>query len=149
MVFKRDGFAGWTNIKRDASRTPALGARELGVMEILWHNRPLTAHQIHEEMSATAGIALNTVQSTIERLFRKQLLSRSKEGRAYFYKAIVTKPQLISNLLRDITLEIAGGEIEPMISGFIDFVDEAAPDESPTRDKVLAQLKSKNNGKNQ
>ncbi|MCG8316652.1 MAG: BlaI/MecI/CopY family transcriptional regulator [Pseudomonadales bacterium] len=147
MVFKRDGFAGWTNIKRNASKTPALGARELEVMEILWRNLPLTAHQIHEEMTDTANIALNTVQSTIERLFRKKLLSRTKEGRAYFYEAIVTKPQLISNLLRDISLEIAGGEIEPMISGFIDFVDEAIPEQSPTKEKVLEQLKSKSNEK--
>lgn len=119
----------WFSPFRRSRRTPSLGKRELSVLEILWQSELLTAQHIHERMSDT-GIGLNTVQSTLERLYRKSLIAREKTGRAYFYSASVSREEIISSLLADIELDIAGGDMRAMISGFKAYVrDQHQPDD--------------------
>lgn len=69
-------------------------------------------------------ISLSTIQSTLERLYRKSVLSRQKQGRAFLYAPLMDRQALISSLLRDIADDLAGGELAPMVSGFIDFLGD-------------------------
>ena len=54
---------------------PILGELELDVMESLWQLDQQTAQQVLDTLQSR-GITLSTVQSTLERLVRKQLLKR-------------------------------------------------------------------------
>ena len=107
------------------SGTPALGERELSALEILWSTQPLSAQQVLEKIPA-AGIGLSTMQSTLERLHRKQLVARTKQGRAYIYRPLIRREDIISSLLDDISREIAGGDMAAMISGFMTYMGEDA-----------------------
>lgn len=111
---------GWLGIK--GQTTPALGKRELAVLEILWRNGEQNVQQVLTGLP-DADIGLSTVQSTLERLHRKQLLQRRKCGRAYCYRACISKAVIVGNLLRDIADEIAQGELAPMVSGFMAYLD--------------------------
>ncbi|PIE38968.1 MAG: hypothetical protein CSA53_03545 [Gammaproteobacteria bacterium] len=106
---------------------PDLGERELAVLEVLWERGDATAQAVQQQMT-DAGISLSTVQSTLERLHRKGLLARNKQGRAYCYRALLDRSQLISGLLRDMAEQVAAGDLAPMISGFLDFVSSQAPE---------------------
>lgn len=112
----------WLSHKRPGARTPALGARELAVLDILWRANPLSAQQVLESMGDDA-LALSTVQSTLERLERKQIVAREKRSRAYFYTPQLARQDIIRSLLQDIGEEIAGGDLAPMVSGFMDYLD--------------------------
>ncbi|MEQ9736322.1 MAG: BlaI/MecI/CopY family transcriptional regulator, partial [Algiphilus sp.] len=57
-------------------QAPPLGDLEREVMEVLWHDGASTAQDIHEQLSDARGMTLSTVQSTVERLSRKQLVHR-------------------------------------------------------------------------
>lgn len=126
---------GWLRIKRQT--TPALGKRELAVLEILWRNGEQDAQQVLIELP-DAGIGLNTVQSTLERLYRKKLAQRRKAGRAYRYLACVSKAAMVGSLLRDIADEIARGDLAPMVSGFMAYLDS----EGASLDEALERIKS-------
>lgn len=109
------------NQRREA--TPALGELEIAVMQCLWAAPgELDARGVH---SALAGrrITLSTVQATVERLHRKGLVERSKLGRAYRYRAAVSQGALIGALIRDLSLQLAAGELDPVVSGFMGLVD--------------------------
>lgn len=116
-------------------RVPALGALELTTLKLLWASPDaLDARTVHEAL-APRRLTLSTVQATLERLQRKRLLTRTKVGRAYFYAAAVTRESLIGSLIRDVATRISEGELEPVISGFVDLVRTAEP-------KLLEQLQS-------
>lgn len=117
----------WLGIKPRAARAPALGRRELAVLDILWQHGELAAQDVLLHMPTTS-IGLSTVQTTLERLCRKQLLVRCKSGRAYRYRAAISKADVISKLLHDIAAEIAGGDTTVMVSGFMDYMADAEPD---------------------
>ena len=101
-------------------QVPALGERELEVMKILWQGEVLSAKQ--ELQSIPDGkLSLSTMQSTLERLHRKKLLHREKAGRFFIYQAAVTRAEIISQLLGDITEQICDGDMTSLVSGFTNF----------------------------
>lgn len=118
----------WTpwGARSRAQRLPELGEREVEVLEILWGSETASAQQVHREL-AKKTLSLSTVQSTLERLHRKQLVERTKEGRAYRYVASVSQSQLISGLMNDLADDVAAGKLAPMLSGFVDFLRMKSP----------------------
>ena len=117
----------WLDLFAARRRTPALGRRELSVLEALWETDSLSVQQVHDALTDEV-ISLNTVQSTLERLHRKRLARREKSGRAYYYSAGVSRTEIISSLLSDITEDIAGGDIATVVSGFQAFLGDRGDD---------------------
>lgn len=108
-------------------KTPELGALELQILKCLWAaNAPADARTVHSAVAARR-ISLSTVQATLERLHRKRLLARTKAGRAYLYSASVSRESLIGALIRNVANRLADGELEPVISGFVELVGDADP----------------------
>lgn len=62
----------------------------------------MSPKQVHAEIGSERGISVNTVQSTLERLYRKKLLSREKIGHAYHYIADVERSHLIADMISDV-----------------------------------------------
>ncbi|MCG8671858.1 MAG: BlaI/MecI/CopY family transcriptional regulator [Pseudomonadales bacterium] len=116
---------------------PALGSREIEVLKLLWRNGELNAQQALSFLSKDQ-ISLSTMQSTLERLYRKGLVTRTKTGRFYTYKAAISQSRMISYLLHDITDQISDGDMAPMISGFMSFVGDE--DISKDSQKLKASL---------
>ena len=109
------------------SGRPYLGELELAVLEELWNQGPLDAKATHRIIGARRGIGLNTIQSTLERLFRKQLLQREKVSHAYVYTAAVQRETLMEKLIEDVVETFSSGRSEPMLTAFVDLaarVDE-------------------------
>jgi predicted transcriptional regulator len=116
-------------------KTPALGALEIAVLRAIWaSHEPLEARAVLDGL-AQRRISLSTVQATLERLHRKALLARTKRGRAYFYSAAVSRETLIGVLIRNVANRLADGDLEPVISGFVELVGDANP-------KLLDELKA-------
>lgn len=91
-----------------------LGELEIAVLERVWHVGNLTAKEAHEALGDARGISLNTVQSTLDRLNRKQILTRKKEARAFRYFPRMAREMLLAHLIGDL-LDRLGGE-QPMAS---------------------------------
>lgn len=104
-------------------RAPLLGERELEVMKIYWQADALSAKEVLAKLSSSA-LSLSSMQSTLERLYRKKLLLREKQGRFYVYRAAISRSEMISQLLGDISEQISDGEMAPIISGFMDFLGQ-------------------------
>lgn len=141
-------FATFLGIKQKPPRMPVLGSRELSVLALFWAaGRPvLSATDVHEAVqqdhcqSPLDAISLNTLQSTLERLHRKELLLREKSGRAFIYRAACSKQDIIQRLLHDIAEDMTDGDMAPMISGFMEYVSTQDPALSSRLGEVLQPL---------
>lgn len=102
---------------------PALGALELSVMEQLWSTHEADAKSVHEALAPAQDRTLSTVQSALNRLHRKGLLSRFRVGHAYVYAPQTSRQQLIGQALQDMLRTLGGGSVAPLLSGFIDLAD--------------------------
>jgi predicted transcriptional regulator len=109
-----------------------LGELEVAVLEDLWAVGADHAKAVHQRLGGRRGISLNTIQSTLERLYRKDLLHRTKEGHAFIYQPALGREQLLARLIEGATAPVAGDEgADTLLTAFVDFAaeqDEAALD---------------------
>lgn len=109
-----------------------LGDLEVAVLEDLWVVGSDHAKAVHSRLGERRGISLNTIQSTLERLYRKGLLHRAKEGHAYTYEPALEREQLLARLIEGATAPVTGNEgADSLLTAFVDFAaeqDEAALD---------------------
>jgi predicted transcriptional regulator len=64
-------------------RRPDMGHLEVTVMEILWERGKGNVHEVLRWLDRP--LAYTTVMTTLDRLYKKGLLNRTKEERAYVY----------------------------------------------------------------
>ena len=109
-----------------AALESALGQLERGILERLWSlGREASVRELQDEFSGT--LAYTTLMTTLDRLFKKGLLDRRREGRAFLYRPRVTPEQLRQELAADVIDSLLGQSSEaarPVMSTFIDAVED-------------------------
>ena len=76
---------------------PALGPLETRLLDLLWtQEHPATVRHLH---SALPELAYTTLMTTLDRLYRKGLLVRHKDGRAFAYVPRCTRAELLGELI--------------------------------------------------
>src|SRR5258708_19680075 len=69
-----------------------LGPLEQGLLEALWLRGTATVRELLED--GYQDLAYTTVMTTLDRLFKKGLLTRSEEGRAFLYAPRFSREEL-------------------------------------------------------
>ncbi len=100
-----------------------LGEREISVLEILWRDGMHSAKSVREKLAENTDLALSTVQSTLERLYKKGILIREKKSHAYVYECNISRRELLGDLLDDVIGQLNNGHHEPVLSSFIDYAE--------------------------
>ena len=84
-----------------------LGPLETRVMEVLWACGECRARDVMERLDR--DLAYTTIMSTLDRLFRKDLLSRRLCDRAYVYSPLITRQGWIDKVARDVVAKLLAG----------------------------------------
>jgi predicted transcriptional regulator len=112
----------------------ALGALERRVLEALWAlGREASVRDL--QAGFAGAVAYTTLMTTLDRLFKKGILARRRESRAFLYTPRVTPEQLRGHVAADVFEGLLGRGPEaarPVLSSFVDAVeqrDEALLDE--------------------
>lgn len=95
-----------------------LGELEKQVLEYLWKTHPVDAKQVFGYFEKNRGGSLNTIQSTLDRLFKKDLLGRIKNGHAFQYFPKVERHQLIGQLIKSVTNDFVVEDENTVIAAF-------------------------------
>jgi predicted transcriptional regulator len=74
------------------SSTGQLGPLEQRMLDTLWARGNATVRELVEE--GCQDLAYTTVMTTLDRLFKKNLLARTEEGRAFRYTPRVSREEL-------------------------------------------------------
>lgn len=99
---------------------PRLGELETAVLEHVWAQGPCDVKAAHRALGTRRHITLNTVQSTMERLFRKGLLDREKVSHAFVYSARESRAELGARVVEDVVARLMEGEAAPVLAAFVD-----------------------------
>jgi len=102
-----------------------MGHLELTVMETLWERGQGNVHDVVRWLGRP--LAYNTVMTTLDRLYKKGLLNRSKQERAYFYAPRLSRlewqQKQASNLVTGL-LSGSGDTSELLVSCLVDAVGQ-------------------------
>jgi len=86
-----------------------LGPLETQVMEVLWACGECRVREVVKRLDR--NMAYTTVMSTLDRLFRKNLVSRRMCDRAYFYSPLVTCQEWKDKVARDVVAKLLAGPL--------------------------------------
>lgn len=102
----------------------ALGKLERAVMEEVWQRDETSVRDIYRAFDER--IAYTTLMTTLDRLYKKGLLHRRKDGRAFVYSPCVTREGLERGITVDVIEELITNTIEvrPILSCIVDSVSE-------------------------
>jgi predicted transcriptional regulator len=103
----------------------ALGVLERKVLELLWSRGALNVREACEHFADP--IAYTTMMTTMDRLYKKGILGRQKQGRAFLYQAMFTREALDHR----VAAEVMQGALDrnlvtamPVLSSLVDAVTD-------------------------
>ncbi len=123
-----------------------LGELERAVLEYVWAGGPADAKGVHRAVGARRQITLNTIQSTMDRLFKKGLLGREKVSHAFVYSAAVTREQYGTALVRSVVTSVLGPGAEPMLSTFVELAEREGAEGLDRLEQLIAERRAKRGG---
>lgn len=108
----------------ESSVAERLGPLETQLLRLLWQRGPATVRELLD--SGDISGAYTTVMTTLDRLYKKGLLERTPEGRAFRYAPRQSKQEFKGQLLRRAIGQLIGDSdrmLDPM-SCLVDAVSE-------------------------
>ncbi len=107
-------------------------------MDHLWAGHEGDAKAVHKTLGKPRGITLNTIQSTLKRLFEKGLLERDKVSHAHVYKPSMSREAFHRGALGEVIGALMGGEADAMVSAFVDLTERAGPEHLARLEALVA-----------
>lgn len=108
-------------------------------MEYLWSGGEGEAKAVHAALGKRRGITLNTIQSTLKRLFEKKLLERDKVSHAHVYRPSVSREQFQRSTLGELVGELMGGQADAMVAAFVDLTERAGREHLARLEALVAE----------
>jgi BlaI family penicillinase repressor len=120
------GFRGaWLRSTRDPLRA-AFGRLERAVMDTVWRGGDFSVRDV--QTALVRRVAYTTVMTTLDRLYKKGLVLRRREGRAFMYSAAVKRHELETTMTRGLLtglLSETPNAARPFLSNLVDAVGDS------------------------
>ncbi len=118
-------------------RSTSLGDLERVVMGALWSHGPsLSVRDVMDRMDGEKDLAYTTIMTVLDRLAKKGLADRTRDGRAWRYTAASSREELAATALRS-TLENVQADRR---LAMMHFLDDASPAELDDLRAALAEV---------
>jgi predicted transcriptional regulator len=117
-----------------------LGKLEQRVMEETWRRGEASVREIFTAFDEV--IAYTTLMTTLDRLHKKGLLSRRKDGRAFLYSPRVSRQEMEQGVAKDVIdglLRTEAGGVEPVLACIVDAVSERDRELLDELDRLVKQ----------
>lgn len=115
-----------------------MGELEQAVLEVLWDLRSASGREVHARLADRGGreLAYTTVMTVLDRLARKDVVVRERDGRAFRYAPRRSRAEMTAELMRE-ALDGTGADRDQAL---VSFVGEASDEDLAALRRALADL---------
>ncbi len=121
--------------------TERISDAEHAVMEVLWHEAPMTATDVAERLAEKQGWSLPTVKTLLSRLLAKGALVADAEGRKFLYRPMIARTDYVSSESRRLVDRLFGGKFSPLVAHLAE-QEKLTSDDIAEIEALLQELKS-------
>src|SRR6185295_19104863 len=128
----------------------ALGSLERQVLEETWQRGEVSVRDIYRAFGER--VAYTTLMTTLDRLFKKKLLRRRKDGRAFLYTALVSQADFDRGIKEDVVEGLLGhgaDGVEPVLACIVDTVSERDREWLDELDRLIKEKRRELKQRNQ
>ena len=113
-------------------------------MDVLWDaDGQLSVREVHERLGQDRDLAYTTVMTVLDRLSKKKVVTRERDGRAWQYRPAASREEMTAATMRT-TLEAL--EADDRKSAMLHFLGGASQSEIAEFQAALAEVSHKNAG---
>ena len=116
-----------------------LGELETAVIEHLWAVGQAEVKDVQRAVGDPRGITLNTVQTTIKRLYEKGLLAREKVSHAFLYAPTLSREEYRQHTLDRTVRLLMRGEKDAIVAAFVDLAERAGEGQLEELERKVAE----------
>ncbi len=112
---------------------------EADIMEIVWSKgwEQFTVSHVHVELERQRDIAYTTVMTTVDRLFAKELLTRTRQGKRYQYRPAMTRQEFCRVMAQEVLESLPDLGRETALALLVDRVSEADEEELASLEALI------------
>jgi predicted transcriptional regulator len=118
----------------------ALGKLERQVLDETWRSGEVTVREVYTAFGE--NVAYTTLMTTLDRLYKKKLLQRRKDGRAFLYSPAVSREEFEHGIREDVIDGLLGRGaegVEPVLACIVDAVSERDRELLDELDRLIKQ----------
>jgi len=95
---------------------------ELRLMDVVWDKGAVTVGEVAAALTGAPVLAYNTILTTLRILEQKGYVrhTKSREGRAFIYRAVVGRKQASRNALRHVVRGFFANSLELLVLNLLD-----------------------------
>ncbi len=117
---------------------------ELEIMHVLWETGAANVQTVQQQLKRE--LAYTTVQTMLNILHRKGKVKRTLKDRAYFYKPVVSRDQVVSHTISDMVDRLFGGSAESLVMSLVE-TKHLTPEKLDRLNKLLKKSQEERDGK--
>jgi BlaI family transcriptional regulator, penicillinase repressor len=95
--------------------TPTLTPQELAIMKMVWKREAATVRDVYEDLRASRAVAYTTVLTMMKILEQKGYVKKTRDERAFVYRAARPRQQVIGGMVREFVDRVFDGASRPML----------------------------------
>ncbi len=121
-----------------------LGDLEMAVLSALWSSTsPLSVREVLALVKRRPALAYTTVQTVLDRLHEKNLVSRDEHGKAFLYRPRVSQEEWLGEQAARVLTEAKGPPNNAVLMAFLDTAERADPALVEKLSALIAMRKGK------
>jgi predicted transcriptional regulator len=118
-----------------------LGTLEERVMTVMWRTEAATVREVARGLGKK--LAYTTVMTTLDRLHRKGLLARERDGNAFRYRASLDRDAFHRRLVGETVSDLLARSGDPVLAGFLDAAEAIDETNLKRLERLIAQRRGK------
>ena len=119
-----------------------LGDLEDAVLQTLWQSStPLSVRDVLGRLRRRPVPAYTTILTVLDRLHDKDLVAREKEGKAFLYRARVTREAWVGEQAARVLTTAGGPPNQAVLVAFLDSAERAEPEVIERLSRLIASRK--------
>ena len=125
----------------------SLGKLERAVLNEIWRREEVSVRDVY--LAFGESVAYTTVMTTLDRLFKKNLLTRRKDKRAFVYLPAVSQDEFEQGIWEDVIdglLDHGGDQVQPVLACIVDAVSERDRELLDELDRLIKQKREELKG---
>ncbi|MDT3959904.1 BlaI/MecI/CopY family transcriptional regulator [Staphylococcus kloosii] len=117
-------------------------AAEWDVMNVIWDKQSASANEIVFEIQQYKEISEKTIRTLITRLYKKEILTRHKADRVYYYSSNVKEDNIKLKTAKNFLNKLYGGDMKNLVLNFAQHEELSAEEIKELRD-ILDDISDK------
>ena len=136
---------GFKTLKFKKQKPSPFGDLEEKIMEFLWEKGNGSVREVRQFLGEDR-FAHTTVMTVMDRLYKKGILKRKKEGKGYRYYPVISREQFEAEVAKKVVKDILKSSPSTAVAAFEGLLEEL-PEEDLNKIKKIFEEKVKNESK--